>query len=102
VLDRLTVDDFRPALGAGLVLDDGAGLTLDVRLTAAETYPPGAPAADAEGRRTPFSLTFRGPVDPVLAQRIYRLQLERLGALELFLVPVGRDGDGTHYEAVFG
>lgn len=102
MLDRLTVDDFRPALGDTLVLDDGAGVTLDVELVAADTYPAGSPAADAQGRRTSFSLVFRGPADPVLPQRMYRLELERLGALDLFLVPVRRDGDGTHYEAVFG
>jgi hypothetical protein len=32
---------------------------------------------------------------------MYQLQHERLGAFELFLVPVGQDQDGVYYEAVF-
>ncbi len=48
-----------------------------------------------------FSLLFYGPVEYPLQQRIYRLQHDRLGILEIFLVPVGRDKEGYHYEAVF-
>jgi hypothetical protein len=36
-----------------------------------------------------------------MPQRIYRLQHEELGQLELFLVPIGPDADGMCYEAVF-
>jgi hypothetical protein len=102
VLDRLTVDDFAAAVGDTVVLEDGAGLALELELVSAATHPAGAPAADADGRRTPFNLLFRGPADPVLGQRIYHVQVARIGALDLFLVPVGRDDDGTRYEAIFG
>jgi len=51
--------------------------------------------------RTPFALLFLGPVDPVLPQRIYALNNEQTGPLEIFLVPVARDRAGTTYEAVF-
>ena len=56
---------------------------------------------DRSARRQPFSLVFRGPLQPVLPQRIYRLEHEGLGTLEIFLVPVGPDKDGMRYEAVF-
>ncbi len=48
-----------------------------------------------------FSLLFRGPGAFVLPQKIYPLQHDRLGAFDLFLVPVGRDTKGTYYEVVF-
>jgi hypothetical protein len=48
-----------------------------------------------------FSLVFRGPDSQVLQQGIYQLQHDRLGAFELFLVPVGQDNHGVYYEAVF-
>ncbi len=48
-----------------------------------------------------FSLLFNGPVEYPLQQRIYRLHHDQLGILEIFLVPVGRDKEGYHYEAVF-
>ncbi len=48
-----------------------------------------------------FSLLFRGPQAPLLEQRIYRLQHEKLGELNLFLVPVGMEAEGAVYECVF-
>jgi len=57
--------------------------------------------ADRPGGRDPFSLLFRGPADPLLPQAIYRLEHAGLGALEIFIVPVGQDAAGTRYEAIF-
>lgn len=62
------------------------------------------------GFRNPFSVLFHGPLQPVLPQSIYRLEHERLGMLELFLVPLGPNepiGPGEQptamrYEAAFG
>ena len=45
----------------------------------------------------PFSLVFRGPGEPLLPQRIYRVEHPALGALDLFLVPIGPG----RYEAIF-
>ena len=53
------------------------------------------------GGRQPFGLTFRGPPDPQLPQAIYTLEHAELGALAIFIVPIGRDGDAITYEAVF-
>lgn len=55
----------------------------------------------AEGREQ-FSLLFRGPAEPLLAQSLWPMEHEELGTFELFLVPVGPDAEGRHrYEAVF-
>ncbi len=48
-----------------------------------------------------FSVMFRGPLDHFVPQGIHQLSNEKLGALEIFLVPVGRDERGYEYEAVF-
>jgi hypothetical protein len=48
-----------------------------------------------------FSLLFRGPLQPLLPQRIYPVEHERLGRFDLFIVPVRRDTHGLYYEAVF-
>ena len=48
-----------------------------------------------------FSLLFHGSVEWPLQQRIYQLEHDQLGKMELFLVPVGRDEEVFHYEAVF-
>jgi len=52
-------------------------------------------------RIEPFSAFFRGPREVILPQAIYSLEHERLGALEIFLVPIGPDSQGMGYEAVF-
>ncbi|HKG81156.1 MAG TPA: hypothetical protein VKA78_17095 [Pyrinomonadaceae bacterium] len=48
-----------------------------------------------------FSAFFNGPREPYLPQRVYALEHERMGAFELFLVPLARDENGVRYEAVF-
>ena len=49
----------------------------------------------------PFSLIFHATGSSVLPQKIYPLEHEQLGVLELFLVPIGPDEKGMRYEAVF-
>ena len=48
-----------------------------------------------------FSVFFHGPGDSVLPQRAYSLEHDRMGVLDIFLVPIGRDEKATRYEAVF-
>jgi hypothetical protein len=52
-------------------------------------------------QRNPFSLIFVGPSDVVLVQRIHLLKHEEMGELPIFLVTVGKDERGYHYQAVF-
>ncbi|MEA2478366.1 MAG: hypothetical protein QOJ07_288 [Thermoleophilaceae bacterium] len=102
MLDRLTVDSFRPAVGQPFVLDLDGVARVELELVEARTHVPDAPALDANRSRSPFSLVFRGPAEPVLPQRIYRIEHAVTGPLELFIVPVARDADGMSYEALFG
>jgi hypothetical protein len=48
-----------------------------------------------------FSLIFRGPVDAFVPQGSYRLDQGEIGALFIFIVPIGKDENGIKYEAVF-
>ena len=52
-------------------------------------------------RQIQFSVVFRGPVTAPIAQGIYRVEHDKLGELDLFLVPIGKDQDGVQYEAIF-
>jgi hypothetical protein len=99
VLDAFTVDVFAPAVGGAFVIEDAD--RLELVLLEARTVEPGAPASAPDGSRNPFRLLFRGPHEPVLPQRIYRLEHDPIGQLEIFIVPVTRDRDGVHYEAIF-
>jgi len=51
--------------------------------------------------REPFSIVFHGPAEHVLPQRVWPLEHDELGRIELFLVPLGPEGDAMRYEAVF-
>ena len=48
-----------------------------------------------------FSLHFRGPARPLLAQQIHRLEHEQLGDFEIFLTPISADAQGAVYEVIF-
>ena len=86
-------EDFRITL-------DGA-TRMEVRLITVTPAPDGwATPAPIAGRR-PFSVVFRAPPGMPLPQRIYRLEHDELGTLDMFLVPIGPDADGMCYEAVF-
>ena len=99
MLEKLTVESFAGEMGKTFRLRQADAPAIDLILVEArglspKSKPPGA-------GRAPFSLVFRGPRDPVLAQRIYPLENSSLGRLEIFLVPIAADADGVKYEAVF-
>lgn len=98
MLDQLQLSRFQPLVGQRFVLRSDVEGGADLHLVLVEVNA----LAHGDGRpRTPFSLVFRGPASPVMAQRIYRLEHEALGTLELFLVPIGRNAQGVRYEAIF-
>jgi hypothetical protein len=51
--------------------------------------------------RDPFSLTFRGPAGLRGEQGIHRLEHPELGVLEIFLVQIAGQPDGSVFEAIF-
>jgi hypothetical protein len=101
VLDRLSASSFAPAVGDTFTVDAEDAGQLELELLESRLHDPDAPAEDASGARAQFTLTFRGPADPLLPQRIYHLEHPSLGALEIFIVPIAHDESGTTYEAIF-
>jgi len=97
LLNELTHATFAEELGSSFQLDVGAATPLRLELVEANALT----RASVGTRRTPFSLLFRGPRQPVLPQKIYPLAHQRLGRLEVFLVPLGPEGESMRYEAVF-
>jgi hypothetical protein len=59
-------------------------------------------AAHVPGRRRPFALLFLGAASPqYLAQGTYQVEHDVLGRLDLFIVPLGAQGQRMRYEAIF-
>ena len=95
-LNELTVESFTPHVGTSFdaQLDSG---TLPLELVRAQPVgPPPHP-----GGRQQFALHFRGAGPRLLQQSIYRLEHPAFDGLEIFLVPIGREGTAFLYEAIF-
>jgi hypothetical protein len=90
-----------PAFQAALQTEFRLGLTAQqfVSLVLVEAHARHSPTGGAGGES--FSLLFHGPAERPLAQRMYPCAHGALGSFDLFIVPVGRDQNGFHYEAVF-
>jgi len=96
MLDQLTKDQFAPHVGSTFQVRLNPQETVPLTLAEVHGYP------DHEGpRREPFSLIFHGAHRFVLPQRVYPVEHQDLATMEIFLVPLGPDGQGMRYEAVF-
>lgn len=97
VAPRLTFEQFEPEVGSTFTISfTNARFELELREAAALKYHD--PKIHA---RHPFSLLFVCPDERLLQQGVYAIEHERLGMLEIFIVPIKADADGVHYEAVF-
>ena len=101
MLDELTQEDFAVQLGRSFRVFPQAGHPLDMELIEVTGLRRRGWPKDPSSGREPFSLLFRGPRKPILPQAIYRMEQAGMGALDLFIVPIGLDDEGLLYEAVF-
>jgi hypothetical protein len=90
-LETLTVDRFAALRGERFRITPDGAEPFEVELVEVTEF------AGGPGGRAPFSLVFQGGSTSPVPQRIHRVEHERLGAIELFLVPIAAD----RYEAVF-
>ena len=105
-LEQKTENDVRPKLAMFEALVEEAfeivvteNQSVKLRLVEAVALKPATTRDDVPIRKDPFSLVFK-TIDPdssVLDQRMYRVNHDSTGPLDLFLVPIGLG----EYEAVF-
>ena len=95
-LENLTIDAFESRVGERFRIRAQPGDELEAELIEARAL--GKAVRD---RRVPFTLSFRTPQLAALRQRIYEVAHEEMGSYDIFLVPVGPDGKGMVYEAIF-
>ena len=101
MLERFTSETFAPHLGEPFRVFPESSSAIEVTLIDVTVLGGGSEGSGAAGGRVPFSLVFRGPLQPVLPQRTYRVEHDGIGEFDLFLVPIGLDAEGMRYEAVF-
>lgn len=96
-LDRLCAADFQPYVGTDFSIRFLAGVTETAQL---ENVLELTGYSDLE--RKPFSIVFQTAQQrSYYLQAIYTVEHPALGALPVFLVPLGIKGKGMQYEAVF-
>ena len=94
--------DLVPGDFQGLAAPLGLSVTVDGETLPVELHVDSVTVLPAHRLRSaPFSLILRGPATPFLPQATYAMRHPRLGPIELFLVPIGRDAGNTRYEATF-
>ena len=60
------------------------------------------PLTNIPARMEPFTLLFRGPSGIRLPQRTYSMRNEAFpAAIDVFIVPVGIEAEGSLYQAIF-
>jgi hypothetical protein len=96
MLETLTKETWKTYLDGTFQVYIDAARSLDMRLAEVSGY-----GRRPDAKREAYSLVFRGPMKPLLMQRIYSIRHEQMGQLEIFLVPIGPDADGMRYEAIF-
>src|ERR1700742_1790343 len=96
-LGELTLEHFSPHVDESFRVsatgEEPELPSLEIRLIETEALGD-APSPD---QRAPFSLVFSGPAEAILAQGVYRLSNDGVGALEFFLVPIEPSPDGPRY-----
>ncbi len=98
-LDKLTVTDFSQHVDQKFFVHIEGNEPIELVLVEAVEV---GTAPEDPGYRQAFSVLFVGPAQPILPQRIYRIEHEKMGELDLFLVPLGPNRDGLmRYEIVF-
>lgn len=89
-----TIEMFSGQVGTKFRIHYGDSQTAELELISATDV-------GSSPRQAQFSLVFVGPQECPIAQAIYRVEHDELGALDLFLVPIGKDQRGVSYEAIF-
>lgn len=93
----LKIEDFQPLHDQDFTLhfaDEQFTLKL-AEVTASRNFHPDP------NMRPPFALLFKCADPRILPQQMHDMHCDSLGALLIFLVPVGGDANGISYEAVF-
>jgi Domain of unknown function (DUF6916) len=102
-VDSVTSESFRPHVGSAFAIQAADREPFElVLVSCTESTYGDADEWRAQIGRVPFSLIFRHEgAEEAIPQQTVAAQHPELGEFAVFLVPLGVDGDGVRYEAVF-
>jgi hypothetical protein len=93
-IGTLTAADFEPRLNETFRVQHADG-ELPLKLHEVQRL------AHAKRAGGGFSLVFVSPPGPFFTQSVYPLRHDRMGTVEMFLVPLGPGEGGNLYQAIF-
>ncbi len=99
LLEQLTREAFADHLNSEFDVRSEAGDAVRLELVAAEDRTMARPGEKPVSEC--FSILFRGSADRALEQGTHEFAHPSMGKFDMFIVPVGPDGKGMLYEAVF-
>ncbi|HVG22432.1 MAG TPA: hypothetical protein VNI02_25560 [Blastocatellia bacterium] len=94
MLEKLNLGSFSEHLNTKFRACAGGDKTVELELVEVSD-------SGSNARQERFALLFRGPLDDALGQGSCRMEHDKLGAFDLFIVPVGIGETGRDYEAIF-
>ena len=93
-----TQAEFEANLNTAFLLQIDSRSPIELKLIAVQPHQSDVhPRSDMER----FSVFFVGPEDFLLPQNIYSVKHDTMGEFDLFIVPISRQSDGYHYEAIY-
>jgi hypothetical protein len=95
MLEQLTMASLSEQLNTKFRLSAEPETQVELELVEVQAH------GDVAGQTERFSAIFRGPLGRFLPQSTYAMGHEKLGSVELFIVPIRQDNEGFYYEAVF-
>ena len=95
MLEHLTLDSLSAQLNTKFRISVEPEKIVELELVEVQAH------GDVAGQTERFSAMFRGPLDLFLPQSTYLMEHEQLGSVEIFIVPISKNGEGIYYEAVF-
>ncbi len=97
MLEKLTIEDFKPYLNQSFPIQFTPEVTLPATLISATNW-----GSESDKYRQPFTLEFRtAQKNEYYLQGTFVLEHPTAGAFPIFMVPIGQDAQGMLYEAVF-
>jgi hypothetical protein len=98
MIEHFTIETFEARLGELFRILVDERLELRTHLTEVTRA---SDRSASGGNRHPFSLVFTAAPEAFIPQETYRIENANMEPFECFITPIGPDGRGMRFEAVF-
>ena len=101
MIEMFAIESFQLRVGDRFHVSVMSGGKLDLELTSVRSLVDYADSLSRGTHRKPFSLSFIGPEGVRLPQGTYHFEHDELGEFDVFIVPIGRQGNQLTFEAIY-